>query len=136
MAECKKIMDAEETSFARSLERGEALFDKYASHALEQGQNSLDGADVWRLYDMFGFPVDLTRLMAEERGLVVDEESFEKAKQRSLEVSKGNGKVTSEDVVQLDVHDLGLLDASDAVPKTRDDAKYRKSDIISSYLSQ
>jgi hypothetical protein len=70
--------------------------------------------------------------MAEERGLMIDEESFEKAKQRSLEVSRGNGKATSENAVQLDVHDLGVLEAFVEVPKTRDDDKFRKSIRISS----
>lgn len=117
-------MDSEEASFARSLERGEALFARYAADALERGHTTLDGADVWRLYDTFGFPVDLTRLMAEERGLVVNEESFEKAKQKSLEVSKSNGKVSGGDVVHLGVHGLGMLEGMEDVPKTKDDAKF------------
>jgi alanyl-tRNA synthetase len=62
--------------------------------------------------------------MAEERGLAMDEESFERAKQKSLEVSKSSGKVLDGDVVQLDVHDLGMLEGMEDVPKTKDDAKY------------
>ena len=41
------------------------------------------GAVAWRLYDTYGFPVDLTRLMAEEKGLKINEEEFQVAKQHS-----------------------------------------------------
>ena len=41
------------------------------------------GAIAWRLYDTYGFPVDLTRLMAEEKGLKINEEEFQVAKQHS-----------------------------------------------------
>lgn len=123
-------MDLEEESFAQSLYRGEVLFAKYASKALEQGQKTLDGADVWRLYDTFGFPVDLTRLMAEENGLEVDEESFEAAKRKSHEISKRNAKSSGKDLVELDVHDLGILDGSNDVPKTEDNAKFRGSQCL------
>ena len=44
---------------------------------------SLSGDVAWRLYDTYGFPVDLTRLMGEERGLAIDTESYEAAKQRA-----------------------------------------------------
>lgn len=120
----KDILNEEEESFARTLYRGEALFDKYAAKAAAENNKSLNGIDVWRLYDTFGFPGDLTRIMAEERGLVVDEAAFEKAKQESYEISKAGGKSKGKDSVKLDVHDLGALEKNDAVPKTDDSAKF------------
>ena len=42
------------------------------------------GDVAWRLYDTYGFPVDLTTLMSEEKGLTIDSEGFEKARQHSL----------------------------------------------------
>ncbi len=125
-ADLKEILDEEEESFARTLYRGEALFNTYASKAEKAGTKTLNGIDVWRLYDTFGFPGDLTRLMAEERGLVVDEEAFEKAKLHSLEVSKAGGKVKGGDSVALDVHDIGALEQNNDVPKTDDSAKFSK----------
>jgi alanyl-tRNA synthetase len=119
-------LNEEEESFARTLYRGEALFDKYAAKAAAENNKSLNGIDVWRLYDTFGFPGDLTRIMAEERGLVVDEAAFEKAKQESYEISKAGGKSKGKDSVKLDVHDLGALEKNDAVPKTDDSAKFRE----------
>jgi alanyl-tRNA synthetase len=128
-ADLKEILDEEEESFARTLYRGEALFDKYAAKAQAEGKKTLNGIDVWRLYDTFGFPGDLTRIMAEERGLTVDEDAFEKAKQESYEISKAGGKNKGKETVKLDVHDLGALEQNADVPKTNDDAKFRESII-------
>ena len=125
-ADLKEILDEEEESFARTLYRGEALFNTYATKAAEAGSKTLNGLDVWRLYDTFGFPGDLTRIMAEERGLTVDEEAFEKAKLDSWEASKAGGKSKGKETVKLDVHDLGVLEKNDGIPKTDDSAKFRE----------
>jgi len=120
----KEILDEEEESFARTLDRGEKLFDQFATRAAEAGVKELSGKDVWRLYDTFGFPVDLTRLMAEELGLGINEEEFEAAQAQSKEASKGAAKKETADVVKLDVHDLALLEQDASVPKTDDSAKF------------
>lgn len=125
-ADLKEILDEEEESFARTLYRGEALFNTYATKAAEAGSKTLNGLDVWRLYDTFGFPGDLTRIMAEERGLTVDEEAFEKAKLDSWEASKAGGKSKGKETVKLDVHDLAVLEKNDSIPKTDDSAKFRE----------
>lgn len=123
----KEILDEEEASFARTLTRGEALFSKYAALAAEEKRNTLSGKDVWRLYDTYGFPVDLTQIMAEERGLKIDEVAVEKARLESLEASKGGGKSKDTAAVKLDVHDLGALEKNDAIPKTDDSFKFGES---------
>jgi alanyl-tRNA synthetase len=117
-------LDEEELSFARTLDRGEKLFDQYASRAKEHGLKELNGKDVWRLYDTFGFPVDLTRLMAEELGLGINEKEFEEAQAASKEASKGSGKTSDAELVKLDVHDIDALEKDRSVPKTDDSAKY------------
>ena len=129
--ELKEILDEEEASFARTLNRGEALFSKYAAAAAEEKRTTLSGKDIWRLYDTYGFPVDLTQIMAEERGLKIDQEAFEKARLESLEASKAGGKSAAGAGVKLDVHDLAALEANDAVPKTNDEFKYGEQSIIS-----
>ena len=86
----------------------------------------LSGKDIWRLYDTYGFPVDLTQIMAEERGLKIDEVAFEKARLESLEASKAGGRTVGGVQIKLDVHDLAALEANDAVPKTDDSFKYRE----------
>ncbi|ANB15880.1 alanine--tRNA ligase [Sugiyamaella lignohabitans] len=126
-----EILNEEEESFSRTLDRGEKLFEQYASQALANGQKFLNGKDVWRLYDTYGFPVDLTRLMAEEANLDIDEAEFEKARLESKEASKG-GKHTSgkEELIKLDVHALAELESRKAdVPVTDDSAKYELGDL-------
>lgn len=103
------------------------MFQSYATTALEAGTKNLSGVDVWRLYDTYGFPVDLTLLMAEEMGLGVDQEAFEAAQAESKEISKrvkgGDGKVAAVEV-KLDVHDIGKLEKMESVTKTIDEIKY------------
>lgn len=108
------------------MDRGEKLFDQYATRAGAAGSSELGGADVWRLYDTFGFPVDLTRLMAQELSLTINEREFEAAQERSKEASKGTFKRDKLDTVKLDVHHLAALEKNDAIPKTDDSLKYRQ----------
>ena len=131
VAEIKEILDAEEESFSRTLDRGEKLFDQFASRAKEHSLHELNGKDVWRLYDTFGFPVDLTRLMAEELGLSVNEAELEVAQTMSKEASKASLKKGDIDLVKLDVHDTAALERNDSVCKTDDSAKFSESFVIS-----
>lgn len=93
----------------------------------------LNGKDVWRLYDTYGFPVDLTLLMAEELGLGVNNKEFEEAQTASREASKASLKVGSKDVVKLDVHDIAALENNTSVPKTDDSAKFGKTLALNYY---
>ncbi|KAF2707526.1 hypothetical protein K504DRAFT_458027 [Pleomassaria siparia CBS 279.74] len=128
--EIKEYLNEEEISFAKSLDRGEHMFEKYANKAKKAGTNDLAGDDVWRLYDTYGFPVDLTKLMAEERGLNINDKEVEEAQERAREASKGDKK-TAAALVKLDVHDLGALEGMTEVPKTDDTAKYGRENITS-----
>ncbi|CAL1705403.1 unnamed protein product [Somion occarium] len=131
--EVKELLDEEEVSFARTLDRGEKMFDQYASRAKNQG-NRLSGKDVWRLYDTYGFPVDLTRLMADELRLTFDDKEFEEAQAASKEASKVQKKDTK-DAVKLDVHDIAALEKNAAVPKTDDSAKYGLGNVDSKIVA-
>jgi alanyl-tRNA synthetase len=122
--EIKEILDEEEESFSRTLDRGERLFDQFATRAKERGVVELNGKDVWRLYDTFGFPVDLTRLMAEELGLTINDKEFEEAQAHSREASKASLKKGATNLVKLEVHDLDALAKNDDVQKTDDSAKF------------
>ncbi|KAF2750617.1 alanyl-tRNA synthetase-like protein [Sporormia fimetaria CBS 119925] len=128
-ADIKEILDEEEKSFAKSLDRGEIMFEKYAQKAKVHGSNDLPGDDVWRLYDTYGFPVDLTRLMAEERGLNINDEEVEAAQEKAREASKGDKKAAI-GLVKLDVHDLAALENM-KIPKTDDEHKYGRENITS-----
>ncbi len=100
------------------------MFDEYAGRAKGQNATELNGKDVWRLYDTYGFPVDLTRLMAEELGLTVNEREFEQAQAESRAASKGGIKKDSAHVIKLDVHDIAALEKNPDVLKTDDSAKF------------
>lgn len=127
-----EILDEEEASFSRTLDRGEKLFEQYAI-AAHKGNKVLNGKDVWRLYDTYGFPVDLTQLMAEESGLTIDEAGFEKARVESYEASKAGGKSKGANTIKLDVHALGTL-GEEGLPKTDDRPKYGTENIEASIL--
>lgn len=133
--ELKEILVEEELSFAKTLDRGEKLFEQYAIIASKTPEQTLAGKDVWRLYDTYGFPVDLTRLMAEEAGLKIDDVAFEKAKEESREASKASGSKGGAELIKLDVHALSELDNNDAVPKTDDHYKYGLENIKSKILA-
>ena len=131
-AEIKEILDEEEESFSRTLDRGEKLFDQYTTRAKQQGKTVLNGKDVWRLYDTYGFPVDLTTLMAEELGLTINEKEFEDAQAESKEASKGAKKETK-DLLKLDVHDIAALEQNSAVPETDDSPKFCTLYVLLTY---
>lgn len=121
-AEVAEILDDEEVQFARTLDNGEKMFEKYASQATKAGTNHIDGDQVWRLYDTFGFPEDLTKIMADERGLTYDDKEIETARLKALEASKAvkEGAVT---FAKLDVHQIAELNKME-IPATIDEPKY------------
>lgn len=123
-----EILNEEELSFAKTLDRGETMFEKFAQQCKVKGAKELAGADVWRLYDTYGFPVDLTRIMAEERGLSIDDEAVAQAQEKAREASKGEKKA-GVDTLKLDVHDINSLEKMADVSKTDDSPKFQRDDI-------
>lgn len=131
----KEILVEEEVSFAKTLERGEKLFEKYAIICSKTPEQTLPGNIVWRLYDTYGFPVDLTRLMAEEASLKIDEEGFEQAKAASREASKASNSKGASNTIKLNVHALSELDSNDAVKPTDDSFKYASDNTTSKIVA-
>ena len=78
-----EIIDEEESQFLRTLKRGRVLFERAAS-GLGDGNKQFPGDVAWRLYDTYGFPIDLTQLMAEEKGLIVNMEEYELSKIKAV----------------------------------------------------
>ena len=79
-------IDTETERFARTLEQGMEQFEKVAS----RGAKSISGADAFRLHDTFGFPLELTRELASQRGMDVDEEGFRSAMAAQRDRSRRN----------------------------------------------
>ena len=71
----ERVVRAEEESFGRTLDRGIERFEEAAQRS---GETTLPGDDAFKLYDTYGFPLDLTQLMAAERGMTVDTERFDR----------------------------------------------------------
>ena len=82
-----RVIRSEENAFLNTLERGLRRFEE-----LRVDDGRISGADAFELYDTYGFPIDLTRLMAEEKGYTIDEPAFEEAlaaqRQRARKDSK------------------------------------------------
>jgi len=75
-ANVKKIIKAEEESFNKTLDRGIELFDAISEKENVKREKLISGDDAFKLYDTFGFPLDLTMVMAREKGFTVDEKRF------------------------------------------------------------
>ena len=72
----KKVLSLEEERFDTTIDQGLSILDTLVNKAKAEGKDTIDGADVFKLYDTFGFPIDLTREIAEENGLKIDEDGF------------------------------------------------------------
>ena len=77
VAYIQKVIKSEEDSFSQTLGRGLQIFSGIIEDAKAAGETTLSGESVFKLYDTFGFPVDLTSLIADEEGFGVDLEAFE-----------------------------------------------------------
>lgn len=88
----KKIVKAEEESFLQTLETGLNKFEEIA----ESSDKQISGDDAFLLFDSFGFPLDLTQLIARERGMIVDIDQFEKKMQEQKERSRSSRKNISQ----------------------------------------
>ncbi len=103
----KKVIRAEEESFNVALERGLSLFEEMAAAVEDSESPSISGEEAFMLYDTFGFPIDLTQVLAKERGLSIDMPRFEallqEQKDRSLRVHASKKQVISASMEISDV---------------------------------
>ena len=88
----QNVIQAEETSFGSTLDRGLEIFQKMISSSETKSSKIISGGDAFKLYDTYGFPVDLTRLMSNEHGFEVDEKGFEKLMKEQQERAREAGK--------------------------------------------
>ena len=93
------VIKSEEESFGRTLDRGLEIFNSAAERTLNSGGKIINGEDAFQLYDTFGFPLDLTQLMAQERNLKVDTEKFkelmEEQRERARQAQKSDSFLAS-----------------------------------------
>jgi len=130
IAHQKKIEDViyrEEISFARTLDKGINIFRKFAQETKDSGSKILSGEKSWMLYDTYGFPIDLTKIMAEEAGLDVDQEGFNSEKDRASARDKNAGFVMN---MVLEAEHVAHLQSVGISP-TNDEPKYTWNEVSS-----
>jgi alanyl-tRNA synthetase len=108
------VIESEEASFGRTLDRGLEIFNTAAAKSEKSKNKTINGEDAFQLYDTYGFPFDLTRLMAQERGLKVDTDKFDELMQQQKDRARAAQKTSSLMTVLTDVE----------LPATEDLHKY------------
>ncbi|MFH1370120.1 MAG: alanine--tRNA ligase [Planctomycetota bacterium] len=87
------VIESEEASFGRTLDRGLEIFNDAADKAQASKNKTITGEDAFQLYDTYGFPIDLTQLMAQERGLKVDTAGFDELMEQQRTRARAAQKV-------------------------------------------
>jgi alanyl-tRNA synthetase len=110
----ERVIREEEEAFLRTLDKGIKIFNDYIEHgsaekseSASHAEKQISGAFAFRLNDTFGFPIDLTSLMAREIGWTVDEKEFEKELQKQKDRSRAAGQLDTGDWVP--VHENGKI---------------------------
>ena len=96
-----KVIKEEEDAFLRTLDKGIALLGSAMDEVKAQDGTTLDGTKAFRLFDTYGFPLDLTQLICRENGLSVDEEQFQVEMQKQKERARNAAAVENSDWVVL-----------------------------------
>ncbi|MGA8891095.1 MAG: alanine--tRNA ligase, partial [Anaeromyxobacteraceae bacterium] len=104
-----KVAEQEEESFRRTLDKGLTILEEQIRHLTARGEKTIPGKVAFQLYDTFGFPMDLTRVIAEEHAVGVDEAGFETAmsEQRARSEWKGSGEEAVEEIHRQIANELG-----------------------------
>ena len=97
----ERVIEEEEAAFLRTLATGINLLDGVISQTKEAGKTQISGKEAFVLYDTFGFPIDLTELIAREQGMEIDLEGFEKELQAQKERSRNAAQIDTDDWVEL-----------------------------------
>ena len=96
-----RVMKEEEDSFLRTLEKGINMLQTAMDQLKAEGKNQLDGVQAFRLFDTYGFPLDLTQLICREHGFTVDEEQFDAEMQKQKERARNAATVENGDWVDV-----------------------------------
>lgn len=94
---CSRVILAEEEAFGRTLDKGLELFTDLSRNLRKQGDKIIPGAEAFKLYDTYGFPLDLTQLMAEEEGLEVELDEFNRLMEAQRERARAGGHFSSDE---------------------------------------
>ncbi len=118
-----KVVKEEEDAFLRTLDKGLKRIEDVITAS--QSSKIIDGRSAFELFDTYGFPIDLTRLIAIENGLNVDESGFETALQEQKNRSRAAGTIDTEDWIVVAEGDSVFV-GYDSLEVTTNVLKYRK----------
>ncbi|MCM8901230.1 alanine--tRNA ligase [Caldicoprobacter algeriensis] len=104
-----RIIQIEEERFRETIDQGLAYLKEYVDDLKQRGQKVLDGSKAFKLYDTYGFPLDLTREILQEEGLEVDEQGFQQEMEVQRERARAAHRVT--DYMGMDSNIYKLIDA-------------------------
>ena len=117
------LIREEEESFGRTLDRGIRLFDEAAAQATAHHHGEIRGDAAFKLHDTYGFPIDLTELMAQERGLRVDIGEYERLMGEARERARSGGQGAQDDCGKVAAW---LAQEKRGLSPTSDSDKYTK----------
>jgi alanyl-tRNA synthetase len=122
----------EESRFLQTLDQGTQILNEELKRLKSQNQKQVPGDFVFKLYDTYGFPADLTRLMAEEKGFTVDEANFEKSMEAAREKAKASwkGKALASDETHLIEFSQKVLDQHKATVFTGYETTTDESEVV------
>ena len=90
-----KVISEEENKFNKTIDQGLTILEELEANMKEAGKTTLDGADAFKLYDTYGFPLDLTKEILEEKGFDVDEEGFKENMEAQRQAARKARKTTN-----------------------------------------
>ncbi len=122
----EKVIFEEETSFLRTLETGIRLLDKIIKSTEDGDYNVISGKIAFELYDTYGFPLDLTELIAKEHNLVINKKEFEEEMENQKNRSRSAAGVDTEDWIELLKDDVEEFVGYDYLETEVKITRYRK----------
>lgn len=90
-----KVLTQEEEKFSKTIDQGLAILSEMEEAMQKSGEKVLSGADAFKLYDTYGFPIDLTQEILEDKGFSIDEKGFQEAMEDQRTKARGARKVTN-----------------------------------------
>lgn len=104
-----EVIKSEEESFLRTIENGLIRVEKLIQQTIAENKKVLPTLEVFELYDTYGFPDDLTRIIAEEKGLTIDEKGFEAEREKQRKRSQDDSSKKVYDWVVLEEKDENFV---------------------------
>ena len=132
----KQVIKSEESSFLKTLDKGMLIFEDIISKL--SGSEKINGSDAFKLYDTYGFPLDLTELLAKEKNIDVDIDGFNKEMNNQKNKARQSGKFTMEedsiDWIVLSDEDSSSFEGYRETQIDTSIVKYRKAENHYEYI--